>query len=141
MQSFPEKRKGLAENLATAFCSTSEFLSETKILGVSVGFLIFLAALFAAINVFDYLDTYLYAILLFIVVVVEQVAHFLICNRKGLGNYLFETGIRLASLGAGWWISYTFLDLNSTSGVLPIIIAPFVGEGVYALYRKWLRKA
>ncbi len=140
MQSFPQKRKGLAENLATAFCSTSEFLSETKILGVSVGSLIFLAALIAAITAYNNLDSYLYAILIIVVVIPGQVAHFLFCERKGLSNYLLETGSRLASLGVGWWISYTFLDLNSFSGVFPIIIAPFIGEGVYALYRKRFSK-
>lgn len=140
MQSFPEKRKGLAENLATAFCSTSEFLSQTKILGVSIGSLIFLAALIAAITAYNNLDSYLYAILIIVVVIPGQVAHFLICERKGLGDYLLETGFRLASVGVGWWISYTFFDLNSFSGVFPIIIVPFIGEGVYALYRKRFSK-
>ena len=141
MQSFPEKRKGLAENFATTFCSTSEFLSETKILGVSVGSLIFLAALIAAVTAYNNLDSYLYAILIIVVVIPGQVAQFLICKRKGLGDYLLETGFRLASLSVGWWISYTFFDLNSSSGFFPIIIAPFIGEGVYALYRRRFRKA
>lgn len=141
MQSFPQKRKGLAENLATAFCSTLEFLSESKILGVSVGSLIFLAALIAAITAYNNLDSYLYAILIIVVVIPGQVAHFLICERQGLSNYLLETGFRLASLGVGWWISYTYFDLTSFSGVFPIIVAPFVGDGIYALYRKWYRKA
>ncbi len=141
MQSFPQKRKGLAENLATAFCSTSEFLSETKILGVSVGSLIFLAALITAITAYNNLDSYLYAILIIVVVIPGQVAHFLICNRIGLGDYLLETGLRCGGVAVGWWISYAFLDFDSFSSVFPIMIGPFVGEGVYALYRKRFSKA
>ena len=110
-------------------------------MGVSVGSLIFLAALIAAVTAYNDLDSYLYAILIIVVVILGKVAQFLICKRKGLGDYLLETGIRLASVGVGWWISYTFFDLNSFSGVLPIIIVPFIGEGVYALYRKRFSKA
>ena len=137
MQDSPEKGIGPVTKLAPAFCSVVEFLSETKILGVSVGFLIFLASLFAFLSAYRNLESVPYAFLFIIVVVVGQVAHFLICNQKGLGNHLLETGIRLASLGAGWLISYAFFDLNSFSGVFPILVAPFVGDGIYALYRKW----
>ena len=141
MQKFPEQGKGPADNLATAFCSVAEFLCEAKILGVSVGILLFFAAVIAAITAYNYFDTFLYAFLLIIVVIAGQFAYFLICKRTGLGGYLLETGIRIAALGVGWLVSYAFLDLNSFLGVLPIIVLPFVGDGVLALYRKWHRKA
>ena len=141
MQNFPKQRKGPASNLASAFCSAAEFLSEVKIGGIRTGILLLFVALIAAMTAYNYLDTFLFAFPLIIGIIAGQVAHILICKRKGLSDYLIERGIRLASLGAGWRISYAFLDFDSFLGVVPIMVAPFVGDGVHALFRKSYRKA
>ena len=116
MQSFPEKRKGLAENLATAFCSASEFLSETKIGGITVGAVLLIAALFSAFMAYSYFDTPLFAYLFIIVAIPGHLAYILVCKRDGLGDYLLEPGLRYAGLGVGWLITYAFLDMDSFFG-------------------------
>jgi len=141
MQSFPEKRKGPAENLASAFCSAANFLSEEKIGGIKAGTLFLFAALIAAFFAYNLYPTLLYLYLLIIGGIVGQIAHFLICKRKGLGDYLLETGLRYGGMAVGWWISYAFIGLDTFSSFFPVAIGPFVGEGIYSLYRKWIRKA
>lgn len=141
MQSFPEKRKGLAKSFASALCRGTEFLTETKIGGITVGALLFIVALFAAFMVYSYLDTPLFLYLFIIVAIPGHFAYILVCRRDGLGDFLLEPGLRYAGLGVGSLITYAFLEMDSFSGVLPILIGPFVGDGICALYRKWFRKA
>lgn len=136
MNNFSEERRGLAGNLASAFCSAAEFLNQSLIGGFTVGALMFIVALIAAVTLSQNLGTYLFVYLLIIATIAGQVAHILICRRTGLGEYLLEMGLRLAGLGVGWWITYAFLDFDSFVGVIPIIVMPFVGDGVHALYRK-----
>ena len=90
---------------------------------------------------YGYFDTPLFAYLFIIVAIPGHFAYILVCKRDGLGDYLLEPGLRYAGLGVGWLITYAFLDMDSFLGVLPIIIGPFVGDGICALYRKWYRKA
>lgn len=141
MQSFPEKRKGLAENLASAFCSAARFLSEEKIGGIKARTLFLFALLIVAIVAYNLFPTLIFFQLIIIGGIVGQIAHFLICKRKGLGDYLLKTGLIYAGMAVGWWISYAFIGLDTFSSIFPIAIGPFVGDGIYALYRKWYRKA
>lgn len=141
MQSFPQKRKGLASSLASALCKTTEFLTETKIGGITVGAALFIAVLFAAFMAYRYFDTPLFLYLFIIATIPGHLAYVLVCKRDGLGDFLVEPGLRYAGVGIGWLITYTFLEMDSFLGVLPIIIGPFVGDGICALYRKWYRKA
>ena len=140
MKSFPEERKGLAENLASAFCSAARFLGEEKIGGIKAGTLFLFALLIAALFAYNLFPTLLYFQLIIIGGIVGQIAHFLICKLKGLGDYLLETGLRYGGMAVGWWISYAFIGLDTSSSFLPVAIGPFVGDGIYALYRKWFRK-
>lgn len=141
MQSFPQKRKGLAENLASAFCSAARFLSEEKIVGIKAGTVFFFAVLISAFFAYNLFPTLIFLYLIIIGGIGGQIAHFLICKREGLGDYLLETGLRYAGMAVGWWISYAFIGLNTSSSFFLIAIGPFVGDGIYALYRKWIRKA
>ena len=141
MQSFPRERKGLAGSLASALCKTTEFLTETKIGGITVGAALFIAALLAAFMAYRYFETPLFLYLFIIVAIPGHLAYILVCKRDGLGDFLLEPGLRYAGVGIGWLITYTFLEMDSFLGVLPIIIGPFVGDGICALYRKWYRKA
>jgi len=141
MQSFPRERKGLAGSLASAPCKTTEFLTETKIGGITVGAALFIAALFAAFMAYRYFETPLFLYLFIIATIPGHLAYILVCKKDGLGDYLLEPGLRYAGLGVGWLITYAFFEMNSLLGVLPIIIGPFVGAGICALYRKWYRKA
>ena len=141
MNNFPQERKGLASNLASALCRATEFLNETKIGGITVGAVLLIAALVAAFMSYSYFDTPVFVYLFIIVVIPGHFAYILVCKRDGLGDYLLEPGLRYAGLGVGWLITYAFLDMDSFLGVLPIIIGPFVGDGICALYRKWYRKA
>ena len=104
MENLPERRKGLADNLASAFCSAAEFLSDTKIAGVSVGTLTIFAAVIAAGYAYAYVDTFLFMLFLFVGILGGQFTHILICKREGLRDYLLTTGLRFAGLGAGFWI-------------------------------------
>ena len=141
MQSIPEKRKGLASSLASALCKATEFLTETKIGGITVGAVLLIAALFAAFLTYRYFNTLLFVHLFIIVAIPGHLAYILVCKRGGLGDYLLEPGLRYAGLGVGWLITYAFLEMDSFFGVLPILIGPFIGDGISALYRKWYRKA
>ena len=141
MHNFPEQRKGPAVNLASAFCSAAEFLSEAKIGGIKAGTVLLFAALIAALVASIRFDTPLFVYLFIFGTIPAQIAQFLICKRKGLGDYLLETGLRYAGLGVGWWIAHAFFDYNSFLGVFPMMIGPFVGDGVHALIRKWHRRA
>ena len=141
MHNFPEQRKRPAVNLASAFCSAAEFLGEAKIGGIKAGTVLLFAALIVAL-VADYLfDTPLFVYLLILGAIPAQIAQFLICKREGLGDYLLEIGLRYAGLGVGWWIAHAYFDYNSFLGVFPIMIGPFVGDGLHALIRKWHRRA
>ena len=140
MHNFPEQRKGPAANLASAFCSATEFLSEAKIGGIKAGTVLLFAALIAALVASIHFDTPLFVYLFIFGTIPAQIARFLICKRKGLGDYLLEIGLRYAGLGVGWWIAHAYFDYNSFLGVFPIMIGPFVGDGVHALFRKWYRK-
>ena len=140
MQSFPEKQKGLAENLATAFCSVAKFLSEEKIGGIKAGKVFFFAVLIAALLAYYMFPTLIFLYLIIIGGIVGQIAQFLICKRKGLGDYLLQTGLTYGGMAVGWWISHTFLGLDTFSSVFPIIFGLFVGEGIYSLYRKRFRR-
>ncbi len=140
MHNFPQQRKGLAEILGSAFCSTAEYLSEEKIGGIKAGTVLFFAVLIAAVIAY-----YLYLTPVFVYFIIfggitGQIALFLICKREGLGDYLLEIGLRYAGLAVGWWLSISFFDSDSLSSAFPMMIGPFVGDGVYALYRKWYRK-
>ena len=141
MQSFPEERKGLASGLASALCRATEFLTETKIAGITVGAVVLIAALFAALLTYRYFNTLLFLYLFIIVAIPGHLAYILVCKSGGLGDYLLEPGLRYVGLGVGWLITYTFLEMDSFLGVLPILIGPFVGAGISALYRKWYRRA
>ncbi len=141
MHSFPEQRKGLADKLASAFCNAAEFLREEKIGGIKAGTVFFFTVLIAAVIAYSLYPTLIFFYVLIIGGTVGQIAQFLICKRKGLGDYLVEIGLRYAGLAVGWWISYTYSDFDSFSSAFPIMIGPFVGDGVFALYRKWYRKA
>ena len=141
MHNFPEQRKRPAVNLASAFCSAAEILSEAKIGGIKAGTVLLFAALFAALVASIRFDTPLFVYLFIFGTIPAQIAHFLICKRKGLGDYLLEIGLRYAGLGVGWWIARPFFDDDSFLGVFPIMIGPFVGDGVHALFRKWYRRA
>ena len=133
MQSFPQKRKGLAENLATAFCSTSaSFLSEEKIDGIKAGTLFFFAVLIAALFAYYIFPTLIILYRIIIGGIVGQIAHYLIYKRKGLGDYLLKTGLTYGGMAVGWWISYIILGLETFLSVIPIIFGPLVGEGVYS---------
>ncbi len=90
MQSFPEKRKELAENLASALCNATEFLTETKIGGITVGAVLVIAALFAAFITYSYFDTPLFVYLFIIVAIPGHLAYILVCKRDGLRDYLLE---------------------------------------------------
>ena len=140
MHNFPEQRKGPAVNLASAFCSAAEFLGEAKIGGIKAGTVLLFAALIAAVVASILFDTPLFVYLFIFGTIPAQIAHFLICKREGLGDYLLERGLRYAGLGVGWWIARPFFDDDSFLGVFPIMIGPFVGDGVHALFRKWYRK-
>lgn len=140
MQSFPEKRKGLAENLATAFCSVASFLSEEKIGGIKAGTLFFFAVLIAALFTYYMFPTLMILYPIIIGGIVGQIAHFLICKRKGLGDYLLKTGLTYGGMAVGWWISFTSLGLDTFLSVFPFIFGPLVGEGIYSLYRKRFRR-
>ena len=141
MQSFPENKKGLAENLASAFCSVANFLSEEKIGGIKAGTLFFFAVLIAALFAYYMYPTLIILYLIIIGGIVGQIAYFLICKRKGLGDYVLQTGLTYGGMAVGWWISYTFLGLDTFLSGFPIIFGPLVGGGMYSLYRKWYRKA
>ncbi len=141
MNNFPQERKGLASSLASALCRATEFLTETKIGGITVGAVLLIAALVAAFMSYSYFDTPLFVYLFIIVAIPGRLAYILVCKRDGLGDFLLEPGLRYAGLGVGWLITYAFLEMDSFLGVLPIFIGPFVGDGIYALYRKWYRKA
>ena len=141
MHNFPEQRKGPAVNLASAFCSAAEFLGEVKIGGIKAGTVLLFAALIAALAASIHFDTPLFVYLFIFGTIPTQIAQFLICKREGLGDYLLEIGLRYAGLGVGWWIARAFFDDDSFLGVFPITIGLFAGDGVYALYRKWYRKA
>lgn len=141
MQEFPEQRKGLAANLAKAFCNAAEFLSEGDIGGLNAGAVTFFVALAAAFIGLIFFHTAFFVYLVVIGSIAGQIAYFLICKRTCLGGYLLETSMRVAAVGLGWMISNAFLDRNSFLGVLPIVILPFVGEGAHALYRRWYRNA
>ena len=140
MHNFPEQRKGPAVNLASAFCSAAEFLGEAKIGGIKAGTVLLFAALIVALVAYYLFDTLLFVYLLILGAISGQIAQFLICKREGLGDYLLEIGLRYAGLGVGWWIARPFFDDDSFLGVFPIMIGPFVGDGVHALFRKWYRK-
>ena len=140
MHNFPEQRKGPAVNLASAFCSAAEFLGEAKIGGIKAGTVLLFAALIVALVAYYLFDTLLFVYLLILGAIPGQIAQFLICKREGLGDYLLERGLRYAGLGVGWWIARPFFDDDSFLGVFPIMIGPFVGDGVHALFRKWYRK-
>ena len=141
MHNFPEQRKRPAVNLASAFCSAAEILSVAKIGGIKAGTVLLFAALFAALVASIRFDTPLFVYLFIFGTIPAQIAHILICKRKGLGDYLLEIGLRYAGLGVGWWIAHAFFDYNSFLGVFPMMIGPFVGDGVHALIRKWHRRA
>ena len=141
MQSFPEKRKGLVSSLASALCKATEFLTETKIGGITVGAVLQIAALFAALIIYSYFDTLLFVYLFIIVDIPGHLAYILVCKRDGLGDYILKPGLRYAGLGVGWLITYAFLEKDSFLGGWPIVIGLFVGDGICALYRKWYRKA
>ena len=141
MHNFPEQRKGPAVNLVSAFCSAAEFLGEAKIGGIKAGTVLLFAALIAAVVASILFDTPLFVYLFIFGTIPAQIAHFLICKRKGLGDYLLERGLRYAGLGVGWWIARPFFDDDSFLGVFPITIGPFVGDGLHALIRKWHRRA
>ena len=98
------------------------------------------AALIAAWAASIHFDTPLFVYLFIFGTIPTQIAQFLICKREGLGDYLLEIGLRYAGLGVGWWIAHAYFDYNSFLGVFPIMIGPFVGDGVHALFRKWYRK-
>ena len=104
MQSFPEKRKGPTENLASAFCSAARFLSEENRWdkGWDSSFLRSPDCCPDAYNLFP---TLMILYLLIIGGIAGQIAHFLVCKRKGLGDYLLETGLRYGGMAVGWWIS------------------------------------
>ena len=141
MHNFPEQRKRPAGNLASAFCSAAEFLGEAKIGGIKAGTVLLFAALIVALVAYYLFDTPLFVYLLILGAIPAQIAQFLICKREGLGDYLLEIGLRYAGLGVGWWIAHAYFDYNSFLGVFPIMIGPFVGDGVHALFRKWYRRA
>lgn len=141
MNSFPEKRKGLAESLASALCSTAIYLSYEKLGGIKAGTLFFFALLIAAFFVYNLFPTLILLYLIIIGGIVGQIAHFLICKRIGLGDFLLETVLRFAGMAVGWWVSYAFIGLDTFSSIFPIAFGPFVGDGIYVLYRKWFRRA
>ena len=140
MHNFPEQRKGPAVNFASAFCSAAEFLSEAKIRGIKAGTVLLVAALIAALVASIHFDTLLFVYLFIFGTIPAQIAQFLICKRKGLGDYLLETGLRYAGLGVGWWIARAFFNDDSFLSIFSLMIGPFVGDGVHALFRKWYRK-
>lgn len=139
MHNFPQQRKGLTEILGSAFCSAAEYLGEEKIGGIKAGTVLLFTVLIAAVIAYHYL--YPTPIFIYFIIfggIIGQIALFLICKREGLGDYLLETGLRYAGLAVGWWLTITVYD--SLSSAFPMIIGPLVGDGVYALYRKWYRK-
>ena len=139
MHNFPQQRKGLAEILGSALCSAAEYLSGEKIGGIKAGTVLFFTVLIAAVIAYHYL--YPTPNLFYFIIfggIIGQIALFLVCKREGLGDYLLEIGLTYAGLAVGWWLTITFDD--SLSSAFPMIIGPFVGDGVYALYRKWYRK-
>ena len=138
MHNFPEQRKGPAANLASAFCSAAEFLSDGKIGGLKAGTVVIFGALIAVWIASSYVDAFLVWYLLFIGLISGPVARILICRRKGLIDYLLSTGLKLAGLGIGYWIANAFL-YDPFLRALSIVIGLFVGDGIYALYRKWYR--
>ena len=102
--------------------------------------MLLVAALIAALVASIHFDTLLFVYLFIFGTIPAQIAQFLICKRKGLGDYLLETGLRYAGLGVGWWIARAFFNDDSFLSIFSLMIGPFVGDGVHALFRKWYRK-
>ena len=100
-----------------------------------------IAAMTAALIAYNLYPTLIFLYLLIFGGIVGQIAQFLVCKRKGLGDYLLETGLRYAGMAVGWWISYAYVGFDSFSSVLPMTIGTLLGDGVYALYRRWYRMA
>ena len=118
-----------------------EFLTETKIGGITVGAVLLIVALFSAFMSYSYFDTPLIFYLLFIGVIAGNVAHIQICKREGLKQHLFWEMLRIAGVAIGVWFSETIFENSLLLGVIAIAIGAYAGDFVRALISKWHREA